>query len=65
VDLRHRYDSRRRKRYTTIELIVAKAEWEPLPALDTIVGVRVAWGKADLAHAIKAAGGQWDRRQRV
>jgi hypothetical protein len=29
VNLHYRYDSRRRKRYTTIELIVAKAEWIP------------------------------------
>jgi hypothetical protein len=66
VCVRYRYDAERRKRYTTIELIVASADWEPPPpAPDTIVGVRVVWGEAALAHKIKAAGGQWNRQRRV
>ena len=54
------------KRYTTIEIIVAEEPWTPPPPTpDTIVGVRVAWGEAALARQIKAAGGQWNRRQQV
>jgi hypothetical protein len=64
VCVRYRYDAQHRKRYTTVELIVAEAEWTPPPPA-TIVGVRVAWSEADLARTIKAAGGQWERQQRV
>jgi hypothetical protein len=66
VCVRYRYDAKQRKRYTTIEVIVDEGPWTPPPpAPDTIVGVRVAWGEAALARQVKAAGGQWDRRQQV
>ena len=66
VCVRYRYDASQRKRYTTIEIIVAEGPWTPPPPTpDTIVGVRVAWGEAALARQIKAAGGQWNRRQKV
>jgi hypothetical protein len=64
--VRYRYDAQRRKRYKTVELIVNEVDWvPPPPAPDTIVAVRVAWGEADLARAIKAAGGRWNRTQKV
>ena len=66
VCVRYRYDAQRRKRYTTIELIVAEADWTPPPPPpDTVVGVRVAWGEAALARRIKAAGGTWNRQRQV
>jgi hypothetical protein len=64
VCVRYRYDSERRKRYKTVELIVEEAPWEPppvAPAPDTIVYLRVAWGEAAVARQIKQAGGQWRR----
>ena len=66
VCVRYRYDAHRRTRYTTVELIVAQAPWSPPPpSPDMILGIRVAWGEAELARTIKAAGGQWNRQQRV
>ena len=59
--VRYRYHRERRKRYTTVELIVAEAAWTPKVPANTIVGVRVAWGEADLARQVKAAGGTWNR----
>ena len=44
VCVRYRYDAQRKKRFKTVELIIAEREWEPPPprfAADTIVGVRV------------------------
>ncbi len=64
VCVRYRYDRERRKRYKTVELIVDEAAWEPphqVPAPETLVYVRVAWGEAAVARVIKEAGGQWHR----
>lgn len=64
VWVRYRYDSTRRKRYKTVELIVDEAAWEPpraAPAPDTAMYVRVAWGEVAIAQRIKAAVGQWHR----
>jgi hypothetical protein len=44
VCVRYRYDAQRKKRFKTVELIVAERAWEPpLPRFDadTIEGVRV------------------------
>jgi hypothetical protein len=64
VCVRYRYDRAQRKRYKTVELIVEEAPWEPppvVPAPETIVYLRVAWGEAVVARRIKQAGGQWRR----
>jgi hypothetical protein len=47
ICVRYRYDAQRRKRFKTVELVVAEREWEPPPprfALDQMVGLRVAVG---------------------
>ncbi|MBX0329452.1 hypothetical protein K2Z83_17410 [Oscillochloris sp. ZM17-4] len=63
--VRYRYDRAQRKRYTTVEIIVASADWMPKTAPEVLVGVQVAWGEAALAARIRAAGGQWNRARRV
>jgi hypothetical protein len=65
VCVRYRYDEQRRRRYTTVEIIVDEAAWAPPPAPDTIVGLRVTREEVALQRAIRTAGGQWDRAQRV
>jgi hypothetical protein len=65
--VRYRYDSVRKKRFTTVELIVDEADWMPRsrPASDQIVGVRVDVTERDLQKRIKQAGGTWNRRKKV
>ncbi|MFN8458867.1 MAG: hypothetical protein U0401_30160 [Anaerolineae bacterium] len=63
--VRYRYDRDRQKRYTTVEIIVAEADWIPNLPPDTLVEVRVAWGEAELARQVKAAGGRWNRTRTV
>jgi len=63
VCVRYRYDEDRQRRVTTVELVVAEGPWAPRP--DTVVGVRVVWGEADVARRVKRAGGTWDPRQKV
>jgi hypothetical protein len=68
VCVRYRYDAQRKKRFKTVELIVAEREWEPPPprvAADTIVGVRVGFAEVELREQVKQAGGKWNRTRKV
>ncbi|HXH11754.1 MAG TPA: hypothetical protein VNP04_18575 [Alphaproteobacteria bacterium] len=65
---RYRYDAQRKKRFETVELIVAERAWEPSPprfAADTMVGVRVGFAEVELRDQVKQAGGQWNRNRKV
>jgi len=65
--VRYRYDLVRKKRFTTVELIVDEADWIPqtMPAEDQIVGIRIDVAERDLQKRIKKAGGKWNRREKV
>jgi hypothetical protein len=66
--VRYRYDAQRKKRYKTVELIVDVVDWEPRPAPiapATIVRLRVGLEETRTQHAIKSAGGVWNRVRRV
>jgi hypothetical protein len=68
VCVRYRYDAQRKKRFKTVELIVAERAWEPPPpsfAADTIVGVRVGFAEGELRERVKQAGGKWNRSRKV
>jgi hypothetical protein len=68
VCVRYRYDAQRKKRFKTVELIVAEREWEPPPprfAADALVGVRVGFAEVELREQVKQAGGKWNRRRKV
>jgi hypothetical protein len=66
--VRYRYDAQQKKRFKTVELIIAEREWEPpLPrfAADTIVGVRVDFSEVEVRERVKQAGGKWNRSRKV
>lgn len=68
VCVRYRYDERRRKRFTTVELIMEESDWVPKARRlepEKIVGVRVAWPEAELQKLVKRAGGKWNREKRL
>ncbi|MGH7672116.1 MAG: hypothetical protein ACREMC_04395 [Gemmatimonadales bacterium] len=68
VCVRYRYDAQRKKRFKTVELLVAERDWEPPPprvAPDQIVKLRVAFAEAELRDRVKQAGGTWNPKQRV
>ena len=60
--VRYRYDATRRHRFTTVELIVAHADWNPPPA--SIVRIRVEVWESALQRRIRAGGGSWDRENK-
>ena len=52
----------------TVELIVESTEWVPeggRVAGEAVVWLRVGWQELDLRRRVKAAGGVWDRVNRV
>ena len=65
VCVRYRYDAERGKRFKTVELIVEEVDWQPLPKLDEVVGVRVAYGEYELGKRVKRAGGYWNRERQL
>jgi len=64
VCVRYRYDEEKKKRYKTVELIEAEANWVQVPAANAIVVVEIVWGELELARQVKQAGGQWNPEHR-
>jgi hypothetical protein len=64
VCARYRYDEQRRKRFTTIEIIVEESGWSP-PEKPEIVGLRVEFRETELQRRVKQAGGKWNSTMRV
>jgi hypothetical protein len=64
VCVRYRYDDQRRKRFTTIEIIVEESAWSP-PEKQEIVGLRVEFQETELQRCVKQAGGKWNSAKRV
>lgn len=65
VCVRYRYDSQKKKRYKTVELVIEETDWTPTFKPDRIVLVKVEWGEAEIARQIKRAGGKWNARQKA
>jgi len=62
VCIRYRSDEQRRKRFKTVELIVAEWPWTPPPPRrtdDSVVWVKVAFSERELGQHVKDAGGVW------
>jgi hypothetical protein len=66
--VRYRYDAQRKKRFKTVELMVAEREWEPPPprfAADAMVGVRVGFAEVERREQVKQMGGKWNCSRKV
>jgi hypothetical protein len=66
--VRYRYDALRKKRFKTVELLVAERDWEPPRprfAHDQIVGLRVAFADVAARDRVKQAGETWNPERRV
>ncbi len=68
VCVRYRYDSTKRVKYKTVEIIVEKRLWDT-KALeikrDRIVGVKVGIEELEMRKKVKDAGGKWNQEQKV
>jgi hypothetical protein len=68
VCVRYRYDAQRKKRFKTMELVIAERDWQPPRprfAHDQIVGLRVAFADVAVRDRVKQAGGTWNPERRV
>lgn len=62
--VRDRYDEQRRKRFTSVELMVDESDCAPSER-PAIVGLRVELKETDLQRRLKQAGGIWNRQLRL
>ena len=63
VCVRYRYDDQRKKRFKTVELIVAESDWTPTPCQpsgESLVPIRVALSEVAVRQEVKQAGGRWN-----
>ena len=72
VCVRYRYDESLRKRYTTVELIVAESAWTPRSrksrsnrSPDDMVYIRVGYNEEGLRTKLKALGALWRPQHRL
>jgi hypothetical protein len=68
VCVRYRYDALKRRRYTTVEIIVDESDWDPMPSVTARrerVPVRIEVHEVKLRAKIKTAGGKWNPDKRV
>jgi hypothetical protein len=68
VCVRYRYDAQRKKRFKTVELIVAQRDWNPPAprvADDALVAVRVGFAEVEMRQQVKQAGGRWNPSRKV
>jgi hypothetical protein len=68
ICVRYRYDAQRKKRFKTVELLVAERDWEPPRqrlARDQIVALRLPFADVVVRARVKQAGGTWNPRRRV
>lgn len=66
VCVRYRYDKRRQKRLTTVELIVDEQDWIQgitIPP-DKVVAISIAYGETELREKVKQAGAYWDSEKK-
>jgi hypothetical protein len=68
ICVRYRYDAQRKKRFKTVELLVAERDWEPPRSRFTdyqIVWLCVAFADAATRQRVKQAGGTWNPTRRL
>jgi hypothetical protein len=68
VCVRYRYDVQNRKRYKTVELVIAEGTWTPIapiPAPGRVVAIRVGATELEVRRQAKSAGGQWNAQRGV
>ena len=68
VCVRYRYDSPRKTRLKTVEIIVSERDWEPPPPRfppEHIVGVRVSLAETTIRDRVKRAGATWNPERKA
>ncbi|MFQ5865040.1 MAG: hypothetical protein ACE5IW_07415 [bacterium] len=68
ICVRYRYDSERKRKIKTVELIVEEGPWEAdsrrIPN-NKIVYVRIKYNEIYLRKVVKGAGGRWNKEKKL
>ena len=66
--VRYKYDSEKKRKIKTVELVVEDEPWEidhnRIPA-NKIIWLRVKYGEVHIDKLIRAAGGRWDPNKKL
>jgi hypothetical protein len=68
VCVRYRYDTEQQRKITTAEIIIDERPWRPNPQRihpNKRLSLKVEYGEVGVGKAIRAAGGVWDKEQKV
>lgn len=68
VCVRYRYDSEKKEKTKTVEIVVEKNSWDgntqKIPR-NKIMRIRVAYAETELRRLVKAAGGRWNKEEKA
>ncbi|MEJ2616012.1 MAG: hypothetical protein P8Z35_13725 [Ignavibacteriaceae bacterium] len=68
ICVRYRYDNKKNKKLTTVEIIVEEKVWErrinKIP-LNKIMPIIVMYNEIDISKLVKNAGGRWNIKEKV
>ncbi len=68
VCVRYRFDTEKKEKIKTVELVTEHINWKPdkkRTPPNKLMAIRIAYGEAELAARVKALGGKWDRENKV
>jgi hypothetical protein len=66
VNVRYYYDLKKKKKITTVELLIWEKEWIPKKFNPKKpVKLRIDWGEKELAKKVKENGGKWNKELKV
>ncbi|GAK59860.1 hypothetical protein U27_06846 [Candidatus Vecturithrix granuli] len=68
VCIRYRDDVEGQRKITTVEIVVEKRPWDPVPQRilgETCLPLRVEYGEVEIGKAVRAGGGEWYPQQKV
>ncbi len=68
ICVRYKYDSERKRKIKTVELVIEDEPWEinneRIPA-NKIVNIRIDYGEIQLGKLLRSAGGKWNRGKKL
>ena len=68
VCVRYRHDEKRKRKLTTVEIIVEDVPLQQKtrkPPMNKIVNIRIEFGEIDLGRMVRSEGGRWNRDKKV
>ena len=68
ICVRYKYDDANNRKVKTVELLVEEKEWEKKSGIipqNKLIRIRIDYEEIQLRKIVKAAGGRWDKNERI